>query len=440
MLETIRAFGQEQLAATGETETTMRCLVAWGLGLLEGAEHGFYSAMQWQWVERFEAEHDNLRSILAWAVDRGDGETAQALVEKLGWFWFPRGYLIEGRSWGERALALGDPSPTPGRALSLALTATIAWRQGDHRRARELATAGLGQSRQIGHLTAEGVSLLVLGWTAEDEGRLDEAEAYVTEALELYHSAGRPTWVGFALNSLGTIDFKRGDIGRAAIRFEEAHDILRAAGNTYGVGFVVSNMAKAAREQGDFARAGRLYAESLALRYEQGEKQSIAGGLRGLASVAAATRQYERAARLWGAAEALREAIGAQASRPLGRAQDAIGTTQRALGDAAFAAAWAAGRSLTLGDVMTEALQTAADMTDDGARPTPPTSADRYGLTPREIEVLRLIAAGQSNPAIAEALFISTRTAQTHVQNIFTKLGVNSRAEAVRLAVEHRLV
>jgi DNA-binding CsgD family transcriptional regulator len=66
--------------------------------------------------------------------------------------------------------------------------------------------------------------------------------------------------------------------------------------------------------------------------------------------------------------------------------------------------------------------------------------ADRYGLTARELEVLRLLAGGRSNPAIAEALYISPRTAQTHVQNIFTKLGVGSRAEAVRLAVEARLL
>ena len=70
----------------------------------------------------------------------------------------------------------------------------------------------------------------------------------------------------------------------------------------------------------------------------------------------------------------------------------------------------------------------------------PAALSERYGLTAREVEVLRLIADGRSNPGIAEALYISPRTAQTHVQNIFTKLGVGSRAEAVRLAVEDGLV
>jgi DNA-binding NarL/FixJ family response regulator len=87
-----------------------------------------------------------------------------------------------------------------------------------------------------------------------------------------------------------------------------------------------------------------------------------------------------------------------------------------------------------------EALRAAPDQAGPTARGRPAAPADRYGLTAREVEVLRLIAAGRSNPAIAEALCISPRTAQTHVQNIFTKLGVNSRTEAVRLAVEDGLV
>src|SRR5262249_26517679 len=130
MLETIRGFGLEQLAATGETDQTMQRLAGWGLNLMEGAEQGFYSTIHWQWVERFESEHDNLRTVLAWAIERGDTTTAHSLIEKLSWFWIPRGYLSEGRAWGERALALGDQSPTPQRAFSLVMTGTLCYLQG----------------------------------------------------------------------------------------------------------------------------------------------------------------------------------------------------------------------------------------------------------------------------------------------------------------------
>ena len=77
------------------------------------------------------------------------------------------------------------------------------------------------------------------------------------------------------------------------------------------------------------------------------------------------------------------------------------------------------------------------------ARPAPragaaePDELARLGLTGREREILRLVAAGQSNPEIARALFISPKTASVHVSNILAKLGVSGRVEAA--AVAHRL-
>jgi DNA-binding CsgD family transcriptional regulator len=62
------------------------------------------------------------------------------------------------------------------------------------------------------------------------------------------------------------------------------------------------------------------------------------------------------------------------------------------------------------------------------------------GLSPREIEVLRLVAAGRSNREIAAELVISERTVDRHVSNIFTKLGVSSRSAATAYAYAHKLV
>jgi DNA-binding CsgD family transcriptional regulator/tetratricopeptide (TPR) repeat protein len=67
----------------------------------------------------------------------------------------------------------------------------------------------------------------------------------------------------------------------------------------------------------------------------------------------------------------------------------------------------------------------------------PPTSAAQLGLTPREVEVLALVAAGRSNRQIAQALFISPKTVSVHVSNILAKLGVAGRVEAA--AIAHRL-
>ena len=67
----------------------------------------------------------------------------------------------------------------------------------------------------------------------------------------------------------------------------------------------------------------------------------------------------------------------------------------------------------------------------------PPEQSPVAGLTPREIEVLQLVAAGRSNGEIGTALFISTKTASVHVSNILAKLGVNGRGEAA--AIAHRI-
>jgi DNA-binding NarL/FixJ family response regulator len=69
-----------------------------------------------------------------------------------------------------------------------------------------------------------------------------------------------------------------------------------------------------------------------------------------------------------------------------------------------------------------------------GARANGDIDVDELGLSPRELEVLRLLAAGKTNPEIADALFISRRTARAHVSNLLMKLGVRHRGEAAALA------
>jgi DNA-binding NarL/FixJ family response regulator len=73
-------------------------------------------------------------------------------------------------------------------------------------------------------------------------------------------------------------------------------------------------------------------------------------------------------------------------------------------------------------------------------RGRPPFSSYPGGLTTREVEVLRLIAEGRSNPAIAAALFISLKTVTHHVTSILSKTGTSNRTAAVAYAARHGLV
>jgi DNA-binding NarL/FixJ family response regulator len=74
------------------------------------------------------------------------------------------------------------------------------------------------------------------------------------------------------------------------------------------------------------------------------------------------------------------------------------------------------------------------------AEPDTAIPAGLQHLTPRQIEVLRLVARGMTNNEIADSLFVSRRTVHAHLRSIFHKLGVNHRSAATRYAIQHGLL
>jgi predicted ATPase/DNA-binding NarL/FixJ family response regulator len=434
MLETIRAYGLERLAAAGEADATRQRMAEWLVELVALAfPRHFGPAQQW-WQDLLEAEHDNVREVLAWAIDRGEAETAQRIVAGASRFWYVRGNFAEGRRWGERALASG-PTTDAVRAGALGVTGWIASAQGDEDRAIELVNESLGLARRAGDDNIVAQTSLVLGLIEEDRGRFSEARALHEEALRIYRARRDEIWPPYVVNLLGLAAYEEGDIDRAAAHFEDALAAFRTSGNTYGAGWALTNLAKVTRARGDHVRAASLFAEGLALLWDHGDQLGIAGCLRGLARVAVLTHRYDHAARLFGAEEALREAIGAPVARHRARHDEAVASVRDGLGETAFAAAWAAGRSLPLAQAVAEAVALPgaianANTTERGGHP----------LTRRELDVLRLLAAGRSNPEIADALFISRRTVTTHVTNLFAKLGVANRVEATTEARRRGLV
>ncbi len=149
--------------------------------------------------------------------------------------------------------------------------------------------------------------------------------------------------------------------------------------------------------------------------------------------------QLQRATRLLGAAEALhgagvpRDLVGEPANW---LEWDRIVAAVRTQLDAStFEAAWAEGQAMSPEQAVEYALM---------QEPSPPPAAtpEPYaaGLSAREVEVLRLVAAGLSNAEVAKELFLSSRTVDWHLSSIYRKLGLHSRAEATRFAIEHGLV
>src|SRR5213595_3597317 len=104
MLETVREYGLECLASSGEIERTRQAHAAYYLQLSEQAEPELRGPQQAMWFNRLEAEHDNCRAALGWALENGKGEIGLRLVGALWRFWMVRGRFTEGQGWLERVL------------------------------------------------------------------------------------------------------------------------------------------------------------------------------------------------------------------------------------------------------------------------------------------------------------------------------------------------
>jgi DNA-binding CsgD family transcriptional regulator len=224
----------------------------------------------------------------------------------------------------------------------------------------------------------------------------------------------------------------QGQYALAAAHLEEALRLEREAGYTDGMILALGDLGNLARDQADYARAMAFYREALELGGNNPWTRVVTEVIEAAAITAAAVGQAERAARLLGASGAQRDRLGLRyrVREDQAALEHAMAATRAALGERAFAIAWAAGRSLTPTQVIAEALDSLA----------PPTSTNDISLTPRESEILRLLASGQTDSAIATALFISVRTVEHHVARIFAKLGVHNRTAATTAAIAAGLV
>jgi len=356
MLETIREYGLERLVQSGEAEATQRAHAEFFLALAEEAEPELTGAEQVAWLDRLDAEHDNLRAALGWALD-ADPQIALRLARGLGWFWFLRGYLNEGRSWLDSTLAAsGEPGPIHVGAYAAA--GRLARHLGDYGGAIALLERSLALARTFQDRRAEALALHELGALAGLAEGDAVREAALTEAsLALWRELGDAWGTARTLNNLGYEAYLQGDFDRAVSLLDEGVTLARAAGDRSALGYVLDSRGVLAEAQGELERATELYREALAVAQQAGNPLVEAFALSSLAGIAARQGQPARAARMWGAASALRDAIGTRL--PLEeeeRFAGPVSATREILGEDAFAAAWDEGRAQPLDQVVAEAL------------------------------------------------------------------------------------
>ena len=287
MMETIREYALDALAASGEMETARQAHAAYFLCLAEKAEPGLMSVRQAFWSERLAREYDNLRVALEWLLaqaERGHNsgmdarELALRLAGALFWYWWVRGYWSEGRNFLERALVVGEGIGTSTySARALFAAANMAFVQSDYERAVTLSEGSLALYRQLGDRRGVALSLYPLGNVAWSQGNMTLARELKEEALALHRALGDSGYIALSLFSLGLLESSIGAYEKARSLFEEGLAIDRKLQNKRGVAHTLSQLAQllfVVRAGTEMIRS--LLDECFTLAQEVGFKEGIA--------------------------------------------------------------------------------------------------------------------------------------------------------------------
>jgi tetratricopeptide (TPR) repeat protein len=391
---------------------------AYYLALAERAEPELRGPQQVQWLDRLEAEHDNLRAALAWALDQRAAEVALRLGAALRQFWEIHNHVREGGRWLEAALAAQEGAPVAAPILAKALNAAgnLALDRGDYERSHVFHEGSLALRRQLGLERDIASSLTNLGNLMAHQGHYPAAVAYYEESLALRRQLGDRWGIALVLDNLGVILVSsQGDYGRAIPFFEESLTLRRelqdqagitrslkhlglarldqgnygvaqglleeslaleqALGDQSSVAESLNYLGRVALFRGDYAGAGALYRQSIKICQSLEETAGISNGLERLADLALAQDDVRRAVRLLARAAGARENSGvALITVDRARSEETVAVAQARLDQAAFVAEWAAGQAMSLEEAIADAPAPAAA----GHRPAVGEAADPH--------------------------------------------------------------
>jgi predicted ATPase/DNA-binding CsgD family transcriptional regulator len=437
MLETVREFALEQLAASGEHAMIQERHAAWYLAFAEGMGRDLQLRRdQARWFPHLDAELDNLRVALTWFTSVGEHTNVLRLLSAIDEFWFARPYQAEVLRWLETGLHSALEIPDSVRLRALGIAVFMAFDLGMGPAAIAYAEDALALAQELGEPLALGLAHFRAGLTWAYFGDWMRAAGAYDAALALLRGIGEPILMATVLAEIGDYTLLHGNVADAVPLLDEALAIHRTSGYSWSFAETLNYRGHAALLTGDPSHAARLFAESLVATEEISDLRILMGTVASLSGVTIALGHPTRGVRLLGAVAAAQEASGMR------RIAHAVHTARIAaelrvlLAEPAFAAAWNEGYALPFADAVAEAKAVAASA--DGAPPVVDAAA-ALGLTPRELDVLLLLVGGRTDREIAATLFIGARTVQTHVSNIIAKFGVSGRTEAAAVAIRHGL-
>ncbi len=281
MLETIREYGLEALANSGEEEITRQAHAAYYLALAEKAEPEFGGAEQARWLERLEHEHDNLRAALNWSLEQGKARRRMEMALRLGGalrrFWLVHGHIGEGRTFLEQALAESGKVSAPVRAKALMTAANLAVSQNDYDRTQTLCQESLALYRELGDQPGIAFSLYLLGAVSWTRGDPTNGRSLLEQALAIFREREIKDQIAWSVYLLGLFEGMQGEYARAYTLFEESLALHRQMQHKRGIAFSLIHMAQMLFvSQNEQARVDALLEEGFALARELGDKDSTA--------------------------------------------------------------------------------------------------------------------------------------------------------------------
>jgi predicted ATPase/DNA-binding CsgD family transcriptional regulator len=480
LLDTVRQYAARQLDALGPAAVNHARIAHrdYYLALAEAAAPQLIAHDQAVWLDRLDAELGNLRAAIAVSQTQPDPIPGLQLAVSLRTYWAIRGHAAEGANVLRALLDTpGAQEATLLRARALAAAAYLLQQMGSYAMAEDYCQEAMTIARAAGddYLVAEllyvraGVLLRqgqpgaalpliehALGLTRPGKPHLtacllsarafaayseaDRARAThdAAQALQIFRQAGNRVQAATELSNLGTVELSAGDLDAARHYLAEALDIARALNARPEIVYATFTLGLAEYLSGSLGAAEALFAESLDLARRTGMKTRMAYGLLGLALAGHDGAEPGWSARLHGGADHFLAALG-DALEPL-EARLADLDRQRlraAMGDEAFEAEYAAGRTLDPAQVLA-ALGSKNAAAGPGRTAEAPEAVTV--LTPRELDVLKLVAQGLSNSDIAQRLVLSEHTVHRHLANILRKLSLSSRAAAAAWGVRTGLV
>lgn len=398
-LETIRQYAMDKLVETGEAvETRTRHLDYMLMLTTEDRPNYFNFDDYFNWLDKLDNEHDNLRIALEWSV-ANDIEKAMKLALKIGWYWLTRDYINEALFWYkvilQKSESLADHEAERARIYSLMGWSSIL--VGQHREGRAAAETAASLARKsnqdstvifscctialastfLGDLTTAQNAILEGERLAREKGLkqeltlvtsahgqmiyftsrdVDLAKTYLDEAVRLSVEVGYRWETAFLTFGQARLAANLGDMVTARVKFNEGADIAQRMGNKRMVYSNRSELAHALREHGFLDEAYTIYKEVIPGWKDLGHRAALAHELECIGYILIRKEEPERAVWLLSAAQTIRKMIDVPRT-PMEDVEyeKELSMLRGMLGDEKFQAQWVHGGSLS----MDKAIETA---------------------------------------------------------------------------------